>query len=179
MDKKTKCTAFEYDVNEIIEGLWLGNFKAAYNEKFLRDYNIKHVLTIMDNFDINKKINGVNYMVIPLKDIQICQFDPIVFFEKTNNFIQNGLSKGEGVLVHCKKGHHRSASAVVAFIIANYRIDYENTIKYINKLRPCSLKRETCMTKGLFQFYKHINNLTCDNHICTNKNGYFACYCRP
>ena len=148
------CEYPENDVDEIIPRLWLGNYKAAYNKNFLEKYQIKHILTIMDSFDYNYKYNNINYLIIPLKDKQTC---PIInMFEITNEFIYNALKKKENILIHCKKGHHRSASVVAAFLIKYLEVDYDSAVMYINHIRPCSLRRDTCMTGHLLNYSKNI-----------------------
>ena len=42
------CTKFEYDVNEIIPNLWLGNVKSAYDQSFHNKYNIKYIISVFD-----------------------------------------------------------------------------------------------------------------------------------
>ena len=160
---------FEYDVNEIIPNLWLGNYKAACDKKFLNDYKIKNVITIMDNFDNNCRYNNIRYVNIPIKDKSVCNINFNEIFEKTNKFIKLCLDKGESVLVHCKKGHHRSAAIVVGYLIKHENWGFVESVKYINNLRPYALRRDTCMSKNVFKYYLHINNKTCD--ITCNKYG--------
>ena len=38
------CDKSEYDVNEIIPNLWLGNVKSAYDQAFHSKYNIKYII---------------------------------------------------------------------------------------------------------------------------------------
>lgn len=149
------CEYPENDVDEIIPRLWLGNYKAAYNKNFLEKYQIKHILTIMDFFDLNYKYDDIDYLIIPLKDKQTCSISNM--FEKTNEFIYNALKKEENILIHCKKGHHRSASIVAAFLIKYLEIDYNSAVMYINHIRPCSLRRDTCMTQHLLNYSKKLD----------------------
>ena len=107
----------ERDVNEIIPNLWLGNCKAAYNINFLKKYNIKYVLTVMNDFNYNYKFNNVIYQIIPICDKQVCKSKLTPIFEQANEFIKTNLSKDSGVLVHCKRGHHRSASIVASYLL--------------------------------------------------------------
>lgn len=165
---------FEYDVNEVIPNLWLGNSKSVYNKQFLDNYKIKHVVTIMDNFDTKYKYNDITYLTIPIKDKFVCDKDISELFELTSLFIQTHLNNNEPVLVHCMRGHHRSAAVVVAYLIKYRNGDYVKCIEYINKLRPYALRRDTCMSKNLFKYYLLINNKTCD--ITCNKHGN-AHYC--
>ena len=39
----------ENDMDMIIDNLWLGNYKAAYNKKELDKHNIKYIINITDN----------------------------------------------------------------------------------------------------------------------------------
>jgi dual specificity phosphatase 12 len=168
----------ENDVNEIIPNLWLGNLRAAYNKDFLIRNNIKYIITIMDNFDCQFKYDDITHLVIPFKDPLLCFKNLIHLFDMSTDFIKNGLLDKKAVLVHCKNGHNRSASIVAGFLIKYIKIDYVTAIHYINHLRPGALKRDTCMTRGLFKYYLHLNNIKNCNTHCTNKNGYFNCYCQ-
>ena len=149
----------EKDVNEIIPHLWLGNYKAAYDKGFLNKYNINYIITIMDDFDRKISYNNIIHFIIPLKDKDLCSRNLINIFETTANFINKVLNENSSILVHCKRGHHRSSSVIAAYLIKFLKIKYEVAIKYINFLRPCAFRRDTCMSKGLFQYYLYINNI--------------------
>ena len=171
------CDKLEKDVNEIIPNLWLGNVKAAYDKQFLNNYKIKYILTIMDEFNNEFKYNDVTYLVIPIKDENSCTRNMINVFDMATLFILHALKKDEGILVHCKKGHHRSAAVVAAFLIKYLKVDYFSALAYLNHLRPCALVRKTCMSDNLFKYYLHINNIkTCDKS-CGIKHNVYACKC--
>ena len=114
------CEFPEHDVNEIVPNLWLGNLASAYDRGFLNNYKIKHILTIYEAFDNKYKYKDINYMNIPIRDKHMCGQNMTEFFDTTSAFIYQALKKKEGILVHCKKGHHRSAAAVAAFLIKYY-----------------------------------------------------------
>ncbi|QKF94051.1 dual specificity phosphatase [Fadolivirus algeromassiliense] len=172
------CEHPENDANEIIPNLWLGNIKAAYNQEFLKTYNIKNVLTIMDDFDNKYKYNSITYLVIPIKDEHSCSKDMINIFNIATNFIYNSLQNNEPILVHCKKGHHRSAALVVAFLIKYLNVDYLLALRYINYLRPCAVRRNTCMGNHLFKYYLHINNIKTCKIECNISNKVYNCKCK-
>lgn len=167
---------FEYDVNEVIPNLWLGNYKSACNKKFLDDYKIKNVVTIMDNFDNKCKYNDITYLTVPIKDKYVCNRDINEIFELTGLFIKRCLDKGESVLVHCARGHHRSAAVVVAFLIRYKNCDYVKCIEYIHQLRPYALRRDTCMSENLFRYYLKINNKSCQMS-CKKHDTAHYCLC--
>ncbi len=142
----------EKDVNEVIPGLWLGNCLSAYNEKFIREYNIKNVLTIMHDFDTKYRYNDVNYFIVPLRDVDICTLKMSTIFDATIKFVNGCLVRGENVLVHCKQGHHRSATIVVACLVRIFNMRYEAAILYIKSLRKFALRRETCILNALKRY---------------------------
>lgn len=166
----TFCEYLENNVDEIIPNLWLGDYKSSYNYNFLVENNIKYIIRVMPEFDIYRKFHDITYIHIPIKDQDICYKNLIDLFEITNNFIKHILNKKKAVLIHCKRGHHRSASIVAAFLLKHLKLDYMTTLSYINSIRPCALRRDTCMTRALFKYYLYINNIYC------NKIKYFKKY---
>ena len=168
----------EKDVNEIIPNLWLGNCKAAYDKGFLFKYNIKNIITIMDNFDEQFRFSHITYLIIPLSDKNICSKNVFNIFESTNEFIDNSLKCNNPILVHCKRGHHRSASIIAAYLIKYLNINYNVAINYINYLRPLALRRDTCISRGLFSYYLMVNNIKNCEIMCFNHNGKFNCKCK-
>ena len=105
-------------------------------------------------------------MNIPIRDKHMCGQNMTEFFDTTSAFIYQALKKKEGILVHCKKGHHRSAAAVAAFLIKYYGLQYEVATKYINKLRPCALRRDKCISNGLFNYNLKLKGITQCNVKC-------------
>lgn len=171
------CYKQEKDVDEVIPNLWLGNIKSAYNKDFMDKYNIKYVLTIMDSFDDKYKYNDITYLVVPIKDVNSCSRNMNEIFDISTLFILNALQNNIGILVHCKKGHHRSASIVAAFLIKYLKVNYISSMAYINYLRPCALVRKTCMADNLFSYYTHINNINDCNKSCGLYKNVYACKC--
>lgn len=143
----------ENDVNEILPGLWLGNYKSALNLDFINKFNIKNIINITK--DVPTPFPLIKYLHIPYDDIDTCGKNLNATFDKTTELIYSTLSKGNGILVHCQRGHHRSASVVAAFLIRYLKIDYFDALKYINAIRPCALKRKSCMVLGLYSYYLH------------------------
>lgn len=167
---------FECDVNEVIPNLWLGNYKSACDKKFLDNYKIKNIVTIMDNFDNKYKYSNITYFTVPIKDKFVCNVDMNIVFDIISNFIKRCMNKGEAILVHCLRGHHRSASLVVAYLIKYNNADYVKCIDYINKLRPYALRRDTCMTVNLFKYYLFISGKQCDM-VCGKHGPVYYCTC--
>ena len=62
------CEFPEYDVNEIVPGLWLGNLASAYDRGFLKNYGIKHILTLYEAFDNRYRYPWINYLTFKIRD---------------------------------------------------------------------------------------------------------------
>ena len=123
------------DINEIIPHLYLTNWYTSNNIEVLKNYKIKAVITLETNpkpahiLEYYKKYNIDNmYITIPdSPDADIMQY-----FDKTFDFIDKHISKGENVLVHCMAGISRSSTIVLNYII---RKMYEN-----NEVVSCPCK---------------------------------------
>lgn len=200
---KEPCYYEESLANEVIPNLWLGSHQAALDLEFIYRENIKYIIRILDHpFPPEEKIPGVKYLYFPLKDNQVCVHDvhyltnsyigkretePVYkansdidinqIFNKSIAFIKHALYKKRGILVHCKAGHHRSASLVAAFLIKELDLDYITAISYINYLRPCALRRRSCMGRALFHWYTNLLGIRCDKVICSKDRKYHSCTC--
>jgi hypothetical protein len=154
----------EKDVSEIVPNLWLGNYKAAISKTFLTKFNIKYIVNITPN--VPNVFPHIEYFHIPVRDDDTCNKDLNKAFDGSTEFILNGLKNGTGVLVHCMRGHHRSASVVVAFLMRYLDVEYLRAVTYINSLRKCALVRDTCMTNALFAYSVHLRSSIADGQDC-------------
>ena len=153
----------ENDVDLIIPNLWLGNKKAALDEQFIHSANIKYIVNVTDGIDC--PFSYITYYHIPIKDKKMCHSKSrdamFQYVTSAMEFIQQGLKENIGVLVHCRKGHHRSANLVLIYLMKYLKIGYIPGIIYINNIRPYALKRNTCVNKWVVNYYrKYIENFT-------------------
>ncbi|KAI9591081.1 dual specificity phosphatase [Syncephalis fuscata] len=61
------------------------------------------------------------------------QEDLVEFFENAFSFIDQGRSRGEGVLVHCQCGVSRSASLVLAYVMRNQSMPLHEAYAYVKE----------------------------------------------
>lgn len=161
-DNSPKCKIPEEDVTEIIPNLWLGNEKSSYCDKFLNKYNIKHIICILPNKETKHPCyvegihNNISYIRIPITDSNTCNKDLNKLYDTVNQYILYALKKKEPILIHCKRGHHRSGCVVAAFLIKHIKLNFDEAIFYINSIRPCAMRRDTCMTRGLHIYYLNL-----------------------
>lgn len=93
-------------IDEIIDGLFLGDIVAAKNTRLLKEKNIEVVI------NLTEESNGLEQYHFPIKDNRNENIADL--FEKTNRIIKE--SKGKNVLVHCQNAVSRSVTIVLAYL---------------------------------------------------------------
>lgn len=158
---KQKCID-KTDATEILPNLWLGNYVSALSKPFLKKFNIKNIVNVTQEvpckFNNISNINNIDYLHLPIVDNDTCGVNLNELYDKTSQYIYNSLSKGNGVLIHCLRGHHRSASVLCAFLMRFLDISHIDGISYINQLRECALTKNKCMVKELANYYIYCKN---------------------
>lgn len=112
------------DVNEVYPGLFVGDAVAAKDKSFLRRMGINYVLNTAEGKRYTQvdtdhlyyrdcpsiRYKGFQLMDLPTTDIS-------KYFHIAANFIDEGISHGGRVLVHCFMGVSRSATCAIAFLM--------------------------------------------------------------
>lgn len=150
----------EYDMDLITNNIWLGNKAAAHNKQLLDKYNIKYIINVTPDIENKFENQGIKYLRVPIHDAELCE----VKVNKKNyelllesfRMINEAIKNKYGVLVHCKKGHHRSANLLLFYYIYMYNTSYIKTLIMINYIRPKSLVRNTCINNWGMEIYKNI-----------------------
>ena len=119
----------------ILPGLWLGNKYTAKDIDFVTNNKIKYIINITD--DINNEFDFISYTNFKIRDIMACEnsrketeIDTLGILRRGSEIINTALGNNMSVLVHCKRGHHRSAS-IIAFYLMKY---HDEKSKYTNEL---------------------------------------------
>ena len=124
------------NAHEIIPGLWLGNFAASSDKKFLEQNNIQIVVNCTKNLPFAN--NAPVKIRVPLDDVD----EP----EEVNNLtlwapevvykILQYHYTGHNILVHCQAGVSRSCSVMTMILIADKQIHTDQAVEYVKKKRP-------------------------------------------
>ncbi|XP_057255330.1 dual specificity protein phosphatase 22 isoform X5 [Pezoporus wallicus] len=85
------------DMNWILPGLFVGNFKDARDVEQLSKNNITHILSIHDS--ARPMVEGMKYLCIPAADSPSQNLAR--HFRESIKFIHECRLRGEGCLVHC------------------------------------------------------------------------------
>mmetsp|Transcript_32647 Transcript_32647/g.70570 ORF Transcript_32647/g.70570 Transcript_32647/m.70570 type:complete len:147 (+) Transcript_32647:125-565(+) len=107
---------------QVVDGIWIGGFKSAMNEKFLKEHNIQAVLTaakgLGDFFPLfGKKMTELFHSPeskfedqdqLELELVDAGNQDLSTAIPLAMEFIAARRSEGKGVLVHCAQVVHCS-----------------------------------------------------------------------
>uniref|UniRef100_A0A1A9UW41 Uncharacterized protein n=1 Tax=Glossina austeni TaxID=7395 RepID=A0A1A9UW41_GLOAU len=109
-------------LDEIINGLFLGNLTAATHMETLKNFNITYILTL-DSVPLPKHITEASFLTT--KFIQ----------NSCVEFISSARITGHNILVHCYFGVSRSSTAVIAYIMKSHNLDYQTAFELVKSKR--------------------------------------------
>eukprot|EP01080_Neovahlkampfia_damariscottae_P007391 gene7391-11713_t len=140
-NEKMKKLLETWDASEIIPNLFLGSQEAEESSyEILQLKNIKYVLTAGFGLNQNHVKNNVTYTKIKAVDISF--YNILDDLPHCIHFIDQALSSGCSILVHCQMGISRSASIVIGYLMKMNKWPYavaENEVKRHRKIiRPNS-----------------------------------------
>lgn len=124
--------------NEIIEGrIFLGSEASAANRAFLDAHEITAVLVCgsgLGLFYANEPGNVIKYHQLPIEDTIHQPLLP--FLPASMKFISCSLAEGRNVLIHCHAGVSRSASVMIAWIMLNQQLPFDQALEVVYSKRP-------------------------------------------
>ena len=147
-----KSPGSEYDATKICYNLWLGNMNVAYDDIFFNKYKVSHIIDVTpEKIDHYRNISCTK---IPIYDRDAHKFEKEIFNYMINGakIIHDKINNGQVVLVHCKRGHHRSASIVILYLMKYHQMSLLEAIKIIKQKRPTAIRRISCMVKLLIKY---------------------------
>lgn len=124
------CIDKQEHLTEIDEFLFLGDFSAALSEQIIEEFGIKHVVQL---FEVEPP-ECVERLLIPIRGGKTTDIQPVL--KKALGYISRAIGQKQTVLVHCKHGRNRSASIVIAYLMAKNQWDFETAYSYVYKKRP-------------------------------------------
>ena len=137
MDIDTKdltilSTYFDEHPSQITPNLFLGNKISTYNNKFLKEIGISHIINIGDKLKINFP-NDYNYLSIDIKDSN----EELIyhFFNPVFEFVDKAVTDNGKVLFHCHLGISRSSAFMCAYLMKKNSINFNNALSFIKSKR--------------------------------------------
>lgn len=139
----------ERHATNIVPGIWLGNVISAQDRDFLNRYQIGCIINV-STIEYDK--GSLEYYQIPLEDSDACNTDLSELLMSGADMIDKALRENKVVLIHCKKGHHRSASVLALYLVKYQNMDLPQAIYYIKQFRPNAFRRMACVVQTLNEF---------------------------
>eukprot|EP00933_Yihiella_yeosuensis_P047600 TRINITY_DN4345_c0_g1_i1.p1 TRINITY_DN4345_c0_g1~~TRINITY_DN4345_c0_g1_i1.p1 ORF type:complete len:551 (-),score=62.90 TRINITY_DN4345_c0_g1_i1:348-2000(-) len=133
---------------EILEGeLFLGSI-CSLSELSLQRLCITHIVSILDREPGTFPVQAhLKFTDVP----DSLTSDLTTVIEASLPFIHDAIKQGGRVLVHCEQGRSRSASIVVAYLMATFGLGSERALDWVQRCRPFALPN----TSFLRQLQKH------------------------
>jgi protein-tyrosine phosphatase len=121
-------------INLIEDFLYLGDLEAAENFSLLQSLNVKHVLSLLEDFSDVATFEELNYKRLLIQDN--ARSDLLGILPDCIRFISAAQKRRENVLVHCAAGISRSPSVVIAYFMVKYSDSYRAARICVNRGRP-------------------------------------------
>jgi len=128
--------------SQILDYLFLGSFYNVLDEPSLQTLGITHLLNVAPELETSPK-KGVEYKKLGIEDMVNYkdlsdpnlkeQFDN---FEEAFKFIDCAKDNNGKVLVHCMRGRSRSASVVIAYLMARQKMSLKDAFVHVKQKRP-------------------------------------------
>jgi len=134
MELYTILTEFFYptesfEINQVLDNLWITNVYTAQNSDILNHNNIKHVVSLYP-------VHLPDYNQLYINIYDFTSSDIQQHLDTTYVFIEEALEAKEGVLVHCHVGRSRAAAIVIYYLMKKYKMTYEKAYAFLKTKRP-------------------------------------------
>ena len=142
------------DAHEIVPGMWLGNRRAAANEKWLQENRITVVFNATK--DIPFAASAQNQYRIPVDDnLQPQEIRNMTLWSQETVYKVIKENKGgNNILIHCAAGMQRSAAIMAMYLIATRGMSWQQAITYIQGIRPIAFRPGANFRDSLIEFDK-------------------------
>ena len=150
---------------EIINGLWIGNRKDAFDKSFLESREINIIINVTNEvpFIDNEFIEKIR---IPVSDKYLCKEDLLKHnndishhLDPISNYIRKKLSIGKNILIHCNKGKFRSTTVLIAFLLKFLRYPLLDIMDMIRTKYPLKPLDKHLFKNALINFENQIKSL--------------------
>lgn len=126
----------DLQVGEVIPGLHIGSQDAAADWNLLQSLAVTHVVnaaaSTVPNFYEDR---GLTYLALEMLDLPDFTLTRATI-DTVCDFIDEALSSGGSVLVHCNAGISRSSALVLAFLIVRRGMDLFRALAKARDVRP-------------------------------------------
>jgi hypothetical protein len=149
-------------MDNVIPGLFIGGITSANDDRLIKSNKITHIVSAQPA-TIH---NDIIYHNVHVDDDE--RVDIYSYFYNAVEFIDDALSHGNNVLVHCYAGISRSASIVLAYLMAINKYTLSDALELlISKRRICDPNRGFVLQLKCFEWALSLMPKTyVTNEIC-------------
>lgn len=145
---------FSQPANEILPGIWLGNFNAAKDETFFRTNQIQVVFNCTKDLPFSNHV-PIKYRIPVDDNLEEEEIRNMALWSSEIALkIAKHYQNGDRILVHCMAGMQRSAAAMAIFLIARNRWRTEQAIEFIRSKRQIAFFPQANFLKSIQYFEK-------------------------
>lgn len=119
--------------DQILPGVWIGDYNDANNPDFIRKSKIAIVLNLAKELDDHHVVPGVQLVKVGMDDGVMANPG---LFDKAADVIANAVAAKNPILVHCAAGISRSSTAVIAYLMQHLGKGWRSALKTLKKKRP-------------------------------------------
>ncbi|KAF6025382.1 DUSP12 [Bugula neritina] len=132
----------------VLEHLCIGNLSNVCDAMCLKKHHIQSIMTV----DVKPlSVESCLYKQIPILDL--ANEDLITHLEDALKWIDQSRLNNKTAIVHCNAGQSRSAAVVIAYLMWKLRMGYEDSFRYLKKLKPDIMPNEGFVEQlKLFEF---------------------------
>jgi hypothetical protein len=142
------------DAHEIVPGIWLGNRRAALNDKWLKEKNITVIFNASKDIPFSPRIQKQyripvddNLQPEEIRNMTLWSHEAVYKVMKEHN-------EGNTILIHCFAGMQRSAAIMGMYLIAKKGMTWNQVIPYIQGIRPIAFNPQANFKESLIAFDK-------------------------
>jgi len=139
--------------DEIIPGLWLGNRKAALDQRWLGERQIRCVFNCTKDIPFVPSIQRKyripiddNLEAEEIRNLELWSYE--VVYKMTREY-----KTGQPILVHCAAGMQRSAACIALFLMATRNMTPDQAIAHIRSIRPIAFFPSANFRASIEGFY--------------------------
>jgi len=128
------------DAHIIVPGIWLGNRRAAVNDKWLTKERITVVFNASKDLPFSTTIKKQyripvddNLQAEEIRNMTLWSHEILYHVMKEHN-------SGNTILIHCAAGMQRSAAIMAMFLIAKRGLGWNQAVQYIQDIRPIAFR---------------------------------------
>ncbi|MEM1937459.1 MAG: dual specificity protein phosphatase family protein [Candidatus Caldarchaeum sp.] len=105
--------------------------------QYLKSRGVSAIISLTEQPLPKQLVEGFTYLHFPLKDHQPADAPMLM---KIVEAMENLLSQGHKLLVHCQAGHGRTGMVLTAFHMKHDGLGWRECLEFVRRLRPGSVE---------------------------------------